>query len=158
MHQIIRAIVYATDEETALDIAKEVFTHLVDDGVVDYFTTIDEEQIEGFPCCVEATSDEGKKLIAEGMQYTKEEFTENMQRIRKAMNEHTDEELFEDIMFRHGCFHIGQNRGSSVWIYDTHAQGITTEQDLKIAVEQYKEYYGVDNDEKVWVVPADVHL
>jgi hypothetical protein len=142
MHQVIRAIVYAEDEEEAMDQAKGIFDSMVERGIFDYYVTFDEEGngISGkdrwgkLPVCATANSEEGKKLIDEGIKYTKDDFMENIKKIHDCMSKYSDEELFNggaegsrDIMlFRYYCNHVGQYEGTSVWLYDNDSDGIRT--------------------------------
>ena len=187
MHQVIRAIVYAKDKEGAMDQAKEIFDGLVERSIFDYYVTFDEEGhgVSGkdrwgeLPVCAKANSEEGKKLIEDGMKYTKDDFMENIKKIHACMSKYSDEELFEggkelfaggegrrgDIMlFRYYCNHVGQYEGTSIWLYNNDSEGIQTEKELNDTLGKYASIYddnGKKNpyaDDTVWVVPADVHI
>jgi hypothetical protein len=178
MHQVISAIVYAEDKEEALDNAKGIFDGLVEEGVFDYYRTFDEDGsgISGrdrwgdLPVCAEADSQEGKKLIDDEMKYTKDEFMENIKKIRETLSKFSDEDLFSrdednsDVnLFRYHCYWIGQHKGTSVWLYNDDGDGIRSEEELNRALDKYVDLYkeeGEENpytDDTVWVVPADVH-
>jgi len=179
MHQVIRAIVYAEDEEEAMDQAKEIFDNLVERGIFDYYVTFDEEGhgVSGkdrwgeLPVCAEANSEGGKKLIDDGMKYTKDDFMENIKKIHVCMSKYSDEELFtggdegsrEIMLFRCYCYHVGQCGGGSVWLYDNDSEGIQTEKELDNVLGKYACIYedaGGKNpyaNDTVWIIPADVH-
>jgi len=102
LHMVIRAIVYADNEEDALREAKNVFDSLVDGGCFDYHTMFntDESAVSGkarwgpiTPVAL-ADSPEGKKLIDEGMELTKKEFMDSIKNVRSAIENFTDEELW----------------------------------------------------------------
>jgi len=106
MHMLIRALVYSQDEEDALTDAKEIFERLTDDqDPFDYFTTFDQDgkgvsgkdRWENVPVVARADSDQGKKLVEEGMQATLEEARANLLRIRHGLAHLTDEEIIEGV-------------------------------------------------------------
>jgi len=105
MHMVIRAIVYAHNEEEALNKARGIFEKLCgDEGQpFDYYTLFDEDSpIAGknrwgnLPVVARADSPEGKKLIDYAMRVTKKEFMDNMAEIREGLLNLTDEELFNE--------------------------------------------------------------
>ena len=104
MHQIIKAILYANSEEEALDKDKAIFENLCGDGqAFDYYTLFNEDSpVSGkarwgnLPVIARADSLEGKQLIDEGMQATRDEFMENIAHVREGLNNLTDEELFRE--------------------------------------------------------------
>ena len=177
MHQVINAIVYAEDEEEAMDQARGIFENMVERGIFDYYRTFDEDMdgVSGksrwgeLPACADAGSEEGKKLVDDGMKYTKDEFIEDVGKIRECLSKFSDEEIFsgdarENMLFRSHCFHAGQYKGASVWLYDNDGDGIRTEKEMNDALGKYACLYedeGKKNpyeNDTVWVVPADVHL
>jgi len=169
---VIRAIVYAKDEEEALDKAKEIFSDLVEQRYFDYFTTFDEDGcgISGrdrwgdLPVVAPADSEVGKKLIEEGMELTWQEFQESLHVIKKCTKEKTAEKLFEDMRFRYACYHIGAYKGADIWLYDDDGEGIQNRDHLNNVLTKWKVIYedkGIENpyrDCNIWVVPADVHF
>ena len=179
MHQVIRAIVYAENEEEAIDQAKGIFDNMIEQSLFDYYTTFDENGhgVSGksrwgdLPVCADAGSEEGKKLIEDGMRYTKDEFMTNIKKIRECLSKFSDEELFnggagknrDSMLFRYYCYHVGQYEGISVWSYDNEGEGIRTEKELNNTLEKYACLYedaGKKNpyaSDRIWVVPADVH-
>lgn len=104
MHKVIRAIVYASNEEEALARGTNVFETLVQNGAFDYFATFDQdgEGVAGkdrwgdLPVVAEADSGKGKELIEEGMEATREEFDRDMEKIRELIAEFDDDTLFEE--------------------------------------------------------------
>ena len=105
MHRIIRIIVYANSPKEARENAETILDEdLVETKVYDYGTFFDDDSssMSGkarwgnhIPSVVLADSKKGKKLINEGMKYTKESFFENIGRIKEAIKEYSVEELFE---------------------------------------------------------------
>ncbi len=194
MHMIIRACVYAKNEEDALDKAKVIFERLCGEGgqPFDYYKTFDEEgsPVSGkgrwgniTPVAL-ATSQEGKKLIDEGMKYTKDNFMEYIKKVRDNLKVYSDEELFEEevtndktkviqrlnennnsdlSMFKYYCNCVGQYRGSNIFLYDNDGEGINKGSHLRDVLDKWKFLYekkGEPNpykDLKCYVVPADVH-
>lgn len=104
MHRVIKAIVYATSEEEALEEAKDIFDRLVDAGKFDYYTTFDmdgngvsgSDRWGDLPTVARADSEEGRKLINRAMRKMKDEFEDNIEKIRKMVNECDNETLFEE--------------------------------------------------------------
>jgi len=108
MHQIIRIIVYADSEESALHRAENILdNNLVGDGygLFDYGTLFDNNgsEVSGkgrwgddIPSVVLADSEEGEELIKEGMEYTKESFLDSIKNMREMIGKYSDEELSEE--------------------------------------------------------------
>jgi hypothetical protein len=175
MHMVIRAIVYADDEEEALERAREIFERLTENSrPFDYFKMFDEpgSSVSGrgrwgeLPACVEASSKEGKKLIKEGMKYTRDEFMRDVKIVRKALKDRTDLQLFnsryDKEMVRYRFYCLGQDKGASVWLYDNDGEGIQEGSHLRDVLSKWKTLHkGKENPylfKRVWVVPADVHF
>ncbi len=195
MHQIIRAIVYAKNKEEALEKAKEIFENLCGENgqPFDYFTTFDEEgsSVSGrgrwgtiTPVTL-ATSKQGKKLIDDGMKYTKNKFMESIEKVRDTIKEFTNQELFEEeiqdtktkvvqrlsgdkggyglSMFRYFCGCVGEYRGSNIYLYDNDGEGIRKENHLKDVLSKWRGIYedagkkNPNKDLKIFLIPADVH-
>jgi len=171
MHMVIRAIVYGKNEEEALKRAEIVFGRLVEDGSFDYYTLFNDNRATmsgkarwgNLPPVALAKSKEGRKLISDAMKATKDEFYDNVRKLRNALRDFTTEELFkmrygfEDkydeygFDFRYVCNCIGSYSGESVWLYDNDGSGIRDEGHLKDVLTKWNE------GKKVYVVPADVH-
>lgn len=175
VHMVIRAIVYAKTRDGALDKAKAIFDGLIERGTFDYYTTFDDTTTKSsgrarwgrLPTCIKADNRKGKELIEQGMKFTKEEFMRNIKEVRKALNEETNERLFErktnDYFFKSRCHWIGMYEGSTIWLYDDNGCGIKDDEHLKNALSKWKclnENKGKESPYKdldVWVCPADVH-
>jgi len=196
MHQIIRIICYANDKREARERAEEILNdNLVGDNrPFDYGTFFDDDTSTmsgkgrwGYkPSVVLVDSKEGKKLIKDGMKYTKESFIEKIKEVRKMIEFYNNEELFEqkviDVkkkiiesledkkdtnnlsLFKHYCSCLGEYRGSNIFLYDNDGEGISDSQHLKDVLTKWKSIYGIENKEKdkykglkVYVVPVDVH-
>lgn len=193
MHRVISAIVYAKDEESALKHAKKIFEELVEVRCFDYYVTFDNEDVKmagkarwgALPPVASVDSVEGKKLVAEGMKYTKESFMEYISYVRKQLELYSDEELFEEdmkrekevlnalsddnppeeaiFMFKHYCRCVGQSRGPHVYLYDSDGEGIRNPGHLDNVLSRWKNLHedtGKANPHiglKIFVVPADAH-
>lgn len=179
MHMVIRAIVYAKTKEEAMKKAHEVFSTLAgEDGQpFDYYTTFDdtEAKVSGrarwgaIPYCVQASSKTGKELIKQGMQATYREFIKNMKIIRKVLAKQSNRQIFESqqwdrYMIKYRLRAAGECRGCHTWLYDNEGEGIRSSEHLRNVLSKWRCLYeeqGKTNpykDDKVWVVPCDVHF
>lgn len=177
MHEVIRAIVYPHNEKEALDRARDIFENLCGrrGQPFDYFVLFDEDSpMSGknrwgnLPVVARADSPEGRKLISDGMQYTRDEFMENMAQIREALLVLSDEELFtEELrpssiaarafdeatnrkkfsftylpgMIKHFMYHAGEYIGPSIYLYDDNGSGIKTPEHLSGVLSKWKCLY-----------------
>ena len=158
MHKIIRIIVYSYSPEEARNKAKEILSdRLVQEGhgVFDYGTLFDDDTsaVSGksrwgnIPSVILADSLEGKKLIDDGMKFTKESFLENVKKVRDIINDFSDEELFEEELldsrkkilkgigdksvdtselglFKYRCSLMNGYRSSDIYLYDDDGEAI----------------------------------
>jgi len=70
-------------------------------------------------------SDDGQDLLDQGWEATKEEFERNLERVKEAIDELSDEEIMRDEnLSRHAFHQVGAYDGPSVFLYDQHATGI----------------------------------
>jgi len=185
MHQIIRVLVFANDKEEALSNAGEVLDNLCENNrVFDYyslFTDEDSTEVSGkgrwgdLPEAVLASSKEGKKLIEDGINYTKKEFIDNLKKIKRMIKKFSMEDLFNErsnkstkndkfdlSMFKHWLYLAGMYQGTAIWLYDQNGDGIKDAGYLKNVLDKWECNYdknekNPDIDKDVWVVPADVH-
>lgn len=181
MHMVIRAIVYAKTADEALKKGKTIFDRLIENGIVfDWYTTFDDNtsttsgkaRWDNIPPVAKTDSAEGKKLIEEGMKYTRDEFFERTQDLRSILAKYSNAELFETnyldvsgcgVSFRYTASCIGQYEGCCIWLYNNDGCGIKNPTHLENVLNKWKcnyEKYGIENPYKeldVWVVPADVH-
>jgi len=192
MHTIIRIICYANDKKEARIKAEDILdNNLVGDyQSFDYGTFFDDDfatsRWGSRPVSCLADSKEGKKLIDEGMKFTKKEFKDNIKKVREALKEYSDEDLFEgkivdmkkkilqkledkkdnnmDLhLFKYRCWNIGDYSGRSIWLYNDDGEGIRNNEMLKDVLEKWKGFYesegkiNPNKDLKVFVVPVDVH-
>lgn len=100
IHQLIRFIVFAEDEEEALEKGKDLLEGITGENrPFDYGSTIDEggrASTWGYRKPVyRADSVLGKKLIREGMKYTMDTYKEKLEKVRQMINKFTPEELCE---------------------------------------------------------------
>ncbi|MFC4451112.1 hypothetical protein [Halorussus aquaticus] len=109
MHTVIYSLVEASTRDEALATGKTVFDRLVGaslhaDAVFDYYVTFDESgtSVAGkarwgdLPVAVPVESDDGQKLLERGWEATKSEFKRNLDRVRDALEELSDEEIMRD--------------------------------------------------------------
>ena len=162
MHQVIYALVEASTEETALACGKAAFDRLVGAGpdnaaIFDYYVTFDDERssVAGkarwgeLPVVASIDSDDGAKLLESGWEATRQEFKRNLERVRTAVNEFSDEELMHDKdLARHACYNLGAYRGPSLYLYTEFGDAIRNREHLD---------HVLDADEQLWIIPADVH-
>ncbi|WP_336361773.1 hypothetical protein [Haladaptatus sp. ZSTT2] len=162
MHMVIYALVEASTQNDALATGKTVFDRLVgadphSSAVFDYYVSFDEENttVAGkarwgeLPTAAPVDSDDGQDLLDQGWEATKEEFERNLERVKEAINELSDEEIMRDEnLSRHAFHQVGAYDGPSVFLYDQHASGIRHRGQLDRLLEE---------SEDLWIVPADVH-
>ena len=130
-----------------------------------------------YPVVALADSKEGKKLIDDGMRFTKEGFIEKIKMIKKLINFYNDDELFEEEIidikkkmlkeledkkdkiglgiswFKYYCSCVGEYSGTNIYLYDDDGSGIRNNKHLKDVLNKW----GKENDKKVFVIPVDVH-
>jgi len=109
MHMVIYALVEASTQNDALATGKTVFDRLVgadphSSAVFDYYVSFDEENttVAGkarwgdLPAASPVDSDDGQDLLDQGWEATKEEFERNLERVKEAIDELSDEEIMRD--------------------------------------------------------------
>ena len=162
MHQVIYALVEASTEETALACGKAAFDRLVGAGpdnaaIFDYYVMFDDERssVAGkarwgeLPVVAPVDSDNGEKLLERGWEATKQEFERNLERVRTAVTEFSDDEFMHDKdLARHACYNLGAYRGPSLYLYTEFGDAIRNHEHLE---------HVLDADEQLWIIPADVH-
>ncbi|SDY45694.1 hypothetical protein SAMN04487946_11663 [Halobellus clavatus] len=163
MHMVIYALVEASTHDDALATGKTVFDRLVGadphaGAVFDYHVTFDEEDtsVAGkarwgeLPTAAPVDSDDGQDLLERGWEATKEEFERNLERVKEALNELSDEEIMRDEdLARHAFHQVGAYDGPTIFLYNEHANGIRHREQLDRVLEE---------SEELWIVPADVHF
>jgi len=161
MHMLIRAIVPGEDKEEALVNAEAIFMRLVDEGHFDYYILLTDENSRWYgsdvPVAAEVDSPKGKELIKAAMEYTEKELLEHLSKIKDILAKIPEKELVkgeskEAQDLRYYCYCIGQSAGPWVWLYDRYGGGVRTQSELEWALRKENE------NEKLWVVPADVHF
>jgi hypothetical protein len=153
---IIRVIVYAHDEQEAMENARQVFEGLCENqDPFDYYTTFDEDKpMSGknrwgeLPVVVKVCTRHGSEecdtckerfkcyttkiidLVHEGMEATKQEFFKHLVDIKHGFATKSDIELFEDGMFKYYMYAAGREKGPSVYLYDQDGDGIADTEHL----------------------------
>jgi len=160
---VIYALVEASRENEALARGRTVFNRLVGTephscAVFDYFVTFDEEDtsVAGkarwgeLPTAAPVDSDDGQDMLERGWEATKEEFERNLDRVREALDELSDEEIMRDEdLTRHAFHQVGAYDGPTISLYNEYANGIRHREQLDRVLEE---------SEELWIVPADVHF
>jgi len=162
MHMVIYALVEASTQNDALATGKTVFDRLVgadphSSAVFDYYVSFDEENttVAGkgsmgrFTGRIPVDSDDGQDLLDQGWEATKEEFERNLERVKEAIDELSEEIMRDENLSRHAFHQVGAYDGPSVFLYDQHATGIRHRGQLDRLLEE---------SEDLWIVPADVHF
>lgn len=185
MHMVIKVLVFADDEEDAINEAGCVLDKLCGDGqTFDYYNTFDEgyatERWGELPTVIKVCGDLGSEkcdkcderfkcytakmntMLEEAMNSTKQAFLENLGKIKNYLTTHTDDQLFEEDWFKFVCHQAGQYEGSCVWLYDQDGAGIRDNEHLQHVMSRW----ACNNNDKpqldlkhktIYVVPADVH-
>jgi len=96
-------------------------------------------------------SDDGQELLERGWEATKEEFERNLDRVKEAIGELSDEEIMrdEDPRAAHAFHQVGAYDGPTIFLYTEHGTGIRHRGQLDRLLEE---------SEEIWIVPADVHF
>jgi hypothetical protein len=163
MHMVIYALVEESTHDDALATGKSVFDRLVGadphaGAVFDYHVTFDEEDtsVAGkarwgeLPTAAPVDSDAGQDLLERGWEATKEEFERNLDRVKEAIDELSDEEIMRDEdLARHAFHQVGAYDGPTIFLYNEYANGIRHREQLDRVLEE---------SEELWIVPADVHF
>lgn len=163
MHMVIYTLVEASTRDNALATGKTVFDRLVGavphaGAVFDYYVTFDEDgtAVAGsarwgdLPVAAPVDSNEGEELLERGWDATKDEFQRNLDRVKEALDEHSDEEIMRDEdLARHAFHQVGAYDGPTVLLYNEYANGIRHREQLDRVLEE---------SENLWIVPADVHF
>jgi len=163
MHMVIYALVEESTHDDALATGKTVFDRLVGadphaGAVFDYHVTFDEEDtsVAGtarwgeLPTAAPVDSDDGQELLERGWEATKEEFERNLDRVKEAIGELSDEEIMRDEdLARHAFHQVGAYDGPTIFLYTEHGTGIRHRGQLDRLLEE---------SEEIWIVPADVHF
>jgi len=160
---IINIIVYAEDEDEAVDEAKITLDRLCgEDGqrYFDYYSTFDEgfasKRWGDLPKATFICTDLGSEkcgycadrfkcytvktneILEEAMVATKRDFLRALGEIKSGITAKSDEELFEDDnMFKYWCHKAGEYRGNHVWLYDNDGEGIRNTTHLKNVLDKW---------------------
>lgn len=157
-HKLITLIVYAEDEDDAVSRA----TYILEDmcsgrRIYNWYSLFTEESKNTtagigrwgkLPLVTPANSKIGKKLIDEGLDYTKKEIKESLSKLHEKIRDIKDEDI-EKLIYK------VLNEDDISYLYDNNGEAIINEERLnkvlnKLDDSKYK-------DLKVYVVPADIH-
>ena len=167
MHMIIRNIVYANSGSEAISKARNNMDNLCEGQYpFDYYDTFDNGGTSYWGDRLQPVSEistaEGRKLVVDGWRNTLRDMRYHLQEIRKITENKSDLEIIQSLKenhLQHHYYSIGMYQGSGVWMYDTDGEGIKSRNHLNNALTKWG---GIDiteeeRDQKVFVVPADVH-
>lgn len=102
------------------------------------------------PVAATMESDNGQELLERGWEATEKELQRNLNRVKEALDELSDEEIMRDEdLARHAFHQVGAYDGPSVFLYDEHGSGIRHRGRLDRVLNE---------SEDLWIVPADVHF
>lgn len=163
MHMVIYTLVEASTRDDALSTGTAVFDRLVGavphaGAVYDYYVTFDEDgtTVAGkarwgdLPVAAPVDSDDSQELLERGWEATKDEFQRNLDRVKEALDERSDEAIMRDEdLARHAFRRVGAYDGPSIFLYDEHGSGIRHRNQLDRVL---------DESEDLWIVPANVHF
>jgi len=163
MHMIIRNIVYANSGSEAISKARNNMDNLCEGQYpFDYYDTFDEGGTSYWGDKLQPVSEintaEGRKLVVDGWRNTLRDMRYHLQEIRKITENKSDLEIIQSLKDSHLQYHyysIGMYQGSVVWMYDSDGEGIKSRSHLNNVLNKWD----AKNlqDQKVFVVPADVH-
>lgn len=164
MRQNIGIIVYANNDNEALDKAESILESFIEEHV---FTKYSE-----LPIPMLADSKEGKKVIKTRMKDTRQEFMKNITELRAILKQYSNEYLFKNLYIkrknkdvvnlRDRAFLMGQYHGPAIFLYTHEAEGVRTPKTLRNALDKWSCNYKKNpetnpyKDKKVWVVSAEV--
>ena len=163
MHMIIRNIVYANSGSEAISKARNNMDYLCEGQYpFDYYDTFDEGGTSYWGDRLQPVSEistaEGRKLVVDGWRNTLRDMRYHLQEIRKITENKSDLEIIQSLKDSHLQYHyksVGDYRGAGVWMYDSDGEGIKSRSHLNNVLNKWD----AKNlqDQKVFVVPADVH-
>jgi hypothetical protein len=160
---VIYTLVEASTADDALATGKTVFDRLVGavpqaGAVFDYYVAFDDEETSvagsarwgDLPVAAPVDSDEGGELLERGWEATEEEFQRNLDRVKEALGDLSDEAIMcDEDLARHAFHQVGAYDGPSVFLYDEHGRGIRHRGQLDRIL---------DESDDLCIVPADVHF
>jgi len=162
MHMVIYSLVEASTEDEALSTGKTVFDRLVGadprwrrlrlprDVRRGGYVRCGKARWGELPTAAPVNSDDGQDLLERGWKATKEEFERNLDRVKEAIDELSDEEIMRDEdLARHAFHQVGAYDGPAIFLYTEHGTGIRHRGQLDRLLEE---------SEELWIVPADVHF
>ena len=165
MHMLIHGLVYAEDEDEALESAKQdVFDPLVQHRTFDYYVTFDQEGngVAGrdrwgpLRAAAHAETDIGEQQIRTGWKSTVDQYETSFERIEEFLEERQTDDFWEDLEtyheYRHHFDAVSEHRGPSTHLYNQNGQGIRNRSQLEDAYRQPE-----NQDQELFAVPADVH-
>jgi len=147
---LFHALVEASAHGDALATGKTLFDRLVGadphaGAVFDYHVIFDEEDTSvagkarwgDLPTAAPVDSDDGQDLLDRGWEATKEEFKRNLERVKDALDELSDEEIIRDEnLSRHAFHQVGAYDGPTVFLYNEYANGIRHREQLDRILEE----------------------
>ena len=163
MHMIIRNIVYANSKGEALSKAKNNMDHLCEGQYpFDYYDTFDNGGTsywgDKYPAVADVTSKIGRKMVVEGWNATLRDMRYHLRKIKEITEGKKITEIMRGIGKDWLQYHyksVGDYYGNNVWLYDGDGEGIKDREHLDNVLKKWDDKNL--QDQKVFVVPADVH-
>lgn len=164
MHYLIKVIVEAKNEEDALLSAAEGAEKMTDPEYGGDFDWHNMEGRWGTSKAYHLNSDEGKKLLREGMENTRREFNEAIKTVRYMLENFSEDDIFNN-KFPHvdelpeGIHYLSRwqftraaGDSNSCYVYAPHGNlwggKIANDKELEVVLKGNK---------NLWVVPIDFH-
>ena len=162
MHYLVKMLVKADTAEEALQQAESDADSMVEYQHIDWYDMNGGwGKSEAYPII----SKEGKKLLKKGMECSRDEFNRAMEAIRYMMDTYSDDDIYNEEFTktdqREGKYYLsryqftvaaGRENAAAVYAMDDELWGgrVNNDKDLKRIL-------GGQSNEKLWVVPVDVH-
>lgn len=160
MHTLIHILVEASDQSEALEAGEDALDVLTGEmeepAVFDDFRMFSsnkgrEDAVDEWgdlPPAVPLASTEGQQLLDRGWTETEEEFHRNLEIVRAAFDELSDEEIMRDVHdVRLAFYRLGILEGPPIHLYDRFGYGIRSQEQLDKILDEY---------EDTWIVPGGV--
>jgi hypothetical protein len=125
----------------------------------DYYKTLDESTTRyrdhprygDIDPALSLQSETGRQFLEDAVEAQEAWLHKTLDKLRVKLESLDLESVIDDVnLTRFDWYRLGEFAGPSVWIYDRHGAGLRS----RSAVERHLEHNGED---KLWVVPADVH-
>jgi hypothetical protein len=155
---LITALVPAADADAALSAGRCAFDRLVGFGarepVFESYATFDRDRAAcrerwgGWPAATPVRTEPGASLLESQWAETLTTFLDRLEQVCAALRAHSSLKLMRDVDDVRRAFRdLGAFEGPTIYVYDQYGLGIRHRGRLDAVLEQ---------DERVWIVPAEV--